>query len=372
MMARRMRLFMTASMAVAVSLVVACGQDYGGGSEESDGPSSSSAEPELPDPPAIEGEVVTEGEEHAIRFGMGVGEDAPQYLAASYFADVLEERTGGRVTVGLYPNAQLGDDVEMMEGLQTGSLDMTYPSSAAASNIVPELAVLEFPFQFPTLDSGAQVIEGDIGRELLERFDGSGIKALVLDEEGYRNVTTSGSPVREPSDVEGLSIRVQESQIHVDIWEALGSSPQTMAFGELFTALEQGTIDAQENPWSTIMSSSFYEVQESASETGHVYLASLILMSDQLWDSLSVEDQQIVQEAAESTQQYKREVSRAYNEWAIEELQERGVEITVLDEDERAAFADASADVREEWADRVGRELADEVEAAVAEHLDQD
>lgn len=376
MTTKRLPIKSVTALTVVLLGITACQQDFGGNDDSSpasteDGASETEAaggtmEDALPEQPSLEGEVVADGDSGTIRFGTGVGETSPQYIAASYFADLVDYRTDGRYEVEIYPNAQLGDDIQMMEGLQSGTLEMTYPSAAAASNIVPELEVLELPFMFPSLEAGNHFLESDLGDELLAEFEGTGIRALAFDEEGFRNLTTSGDAITSPEQVEGLSIRVQESPLHVDIWNSMGANPETMPFGELFSAMETGVIDAQENPWSTILSSSFYDVQDNGTETGHVYLASLIMMSEEFLDQMEPEDQSIIEEAAEATAVYKREVSRAYNEWAVSQLEQEGLTVTELDEEEQQAFSDATESVRDNWAQE-NQELYDSAEQVVEE-----
>lgn len=319
-------------------------------------------EPELSEPPAIEGDVVADGDSYEIGFGIGLAEDSPQALSVEYFGDILAERSDGRITVNLFPNSQVGDDLQMMNALQSGSLEMTYPSTSPATSIVPELQLFDLPFLFPTPEDADAVLDGEIGQGMLESFDGSGIHALAWAENGYRQLTNSQRAVAAPEDVQGLRVRVMENPIQVSIWETLGANPTSMAFGEVFSALEQGVVDGQENPWSTILTSRFDEVQDHGSETRHVYTPFLILIGEEFYDGLTPEDQQLITEAAQQAGLYQRTISREYSDFARGELANRGMEVTELDDAQLAAFQEAVQPVYEQWRDEIGADLIDSVQ----------
>jgi TRAP-type transport system periplasmic protein len=328
--------------------------------------------PDLSDPPAIEGDKVDDHGSHNFRLGIGLAESSPQYLSSEYFAEILEERTDGRLTVDIFPNSQIGDDVQMMEMLQTGTLDMTYPSTSPATSYVEELAAFDLPFLLPSREAAVAVMQSDLGQEMLDSFDGSGIKALAFSENGYRQLSNSDRPVETPEDVagldvSGLKIRTMENPVHLDIWETLGANPTPMAFGELFSAMEQGVVDGQENPWSTILTSNFYEVQDYGTETRHVYTPFILMMSESTWDDLHPDYQELVQEAARQSADYEITLATEYDDWSREQLEERGMEITRLDDEQLAAFQEAVQPVYDEWAPEIGEDLIEEIQAIVEE-----
>ncbi|SFU74343.1 TRAP transporter substrate-binding protein [Halomonas korlensis] len=330
--------------------------------------------PDLSDPPAIDGEVVEDHGSHTIRMGIGLAESSPQYISSQYFADILEERSEGRLTVNIFPNSQLGDDVQMMEMLQTGTLDMSYPSSSPATTYVPELAAFDLPFLLPTREAAVAVMQSDVAQNMLDSFDGTGIKALAFSENGYRQLSNSVRPVETPEDVGGLdmgglTIRTMENPVHLSIWETLGANPTPMAFGELFSAMEQGVVDGQENPWSTILTSNFYEVQDYGSETRHVYTPFIMMMSERTWESLDPAYQELVQEAARQSAEYEIQLATEYDDWSRNQLEERGMEITRLNDEQVAAFQEAVQPVYEEWAPQIGEELISEIQAIAEETM---
>ncbi|MCG6657959.1 TRAP transporter substrate-binding protein [Halomonas campisalis] len=324
--------------------------------------------PELSDPPAIEGEVVADHGSHTIRMGIGLSETSPQYISSRYFGDILEQRTDGRITVNVFPNSQLGDDVQMMEMLQTGTLDMTYPSSSAATTYVSELAAFDLPFLLPSREAAIAVMHSEVAQGMLDAFEDTGIKALTFSENGYRQLSNSARPVTSPQDVagldvRGLTVRTMENPVHLAIWEALGANPTPMAFGELFSAMEQGVVDGQENPWSTILTSNFNEVQDYGTETRHVYTPFIMMMSERTWNRLDPAYQALVQEAARQSAEYEIQLSAEYDDWSRSQLEERGMQITRLDDEQIAAFQEAVQPVYEEWSPRIGEDLIAEIQA---------
>ncbi|KPQ23292.1 MAG: TRAP-type C4-dicarboxylate transport system, periplasmic component [Halomonas sp. HL-48] len=327
--------------------------------------------PDLSDPPDIEGDVITEDlGSHNIRVGIGLAESSPLYISTQHFGDILSERTEGRLTVDVFPNSQLGDDAQMMEMLQTGTLDMTIPSTSPATSYVEELAVFDLPFLFPTREAAIAVLESDVALDLLDKFEDSDIKALAYHENGYRQLTNSERPVESPEDVagldvSGLTIRTMENPVQLSIWEALGANPTPMAFGEVFSALEQGVIDGQENPWSTILTSNFNEVQDYGSETRHVYTPFIIMMSMRTWDKLDPAYQELIEEAAQEAAAYEIQLATEYDEWARDQLEEKGMEITRLDEEQIKAFQEAVQPVYDEWTPEIGEDLVTEIQDIV-------
>jgi len=357
----RRRLIPGGIVLVSALVLTGCSGGFGGDVAKADTDSTTSG-PNLSAPPEITGDVVTEGDEHAIKFGIGLNDTSPQYLSVEYFGEILDQRTDGRLNVDIFPNSQVGDDKEMMSALQSGSLDMTYPSTSAATTLVPELRVFDLPFMFPTAEDADAVVDGPIGDEMLARFDGTGIKALSWADNGFRNLTNSKKAVETPADVAGLDLRVMENALQIDVWKALGANPTSMAFGEVFSALEQGVVDGQENPWSTIYSSKFFEVQGFGSQTGHVYTPFLIMMSQQTFDDLSAADQKIVQEAAKAAGDYDRVINREYDDFAKAELAAAGMVITDLTPEQLKAFQDATQPVYDTWGPEIGSELVKSVQ----------
>ena len=215
-------------------------------------------------------------------------------------------------------------------------------------------------------------MQSDVAQGMLDAFDGTGLKALAFSENGYRQLSNSARPVASPDDVagldvRGLSVRTMENPVHLAIWEALGANPTPMAFGELFSAMEQGVVDGQENPWSTILTSNFNEVQDYGTETRHVYTPFIMMLSERTWERMAPEYQELVLEAARQSADYEIQLSAEYDDWSRDQLAERGMEITRLDDEQLAAFQDAVQPVYAEWAPRIGEELIADIQKIVEE-----
>ncbi len=263
-------------------------------------------------------------------------------LAAEKFGEIVAEKSGGEIEVQVFPAAQLGSERDMVEGLQLGSLEMTLTSTGPMGNFVPQVKLFNLPFLFKDRESCYKVLDGEIGTQIADRFVKVGIRSLGWFENGFRNITNSKVAVEKPGDMSGMKIRVMEDDVFILTMKALGASPLPMAFGELYTALEQKTVDAQENPLAVIHSSRFFEVQKYLAMTGHFYSPAVLLISEITWQTLSPEHQQIVTEAAVQARDYERQLSLKADEELEAACAKEGMIITRPD---KAPFAEAVASV---------------------------
>jgi tripartite ATP-independent transporter DctP family solute receptor len=277
------------------------------------------------------------------------------------FGEVLEELSGGQFTLEQHPASALGGERELIEAVQIGTLDMVITSSGPLPNFVPETQVLDLPFLFRDYDHARGVLDGEIGQELLAKIDESGMKALAWTENGFRHITNSRRPVRTPQDLAGLKIRTMENPIHLRAFEALGAAPTPMSFAELFTALQQGVVDAQENPIVVISVSRFSEVQDHLTLSGHLYSPAIILMSQSLWDGLSEEEQGWFEEAARASVEVTRARVTELEETGVDALREAGME--VVTEIDRAAFEQAVQPAYDAYVQQFGDELIERIRA---------
>lgn len=303
---------------------------------------------------------------YSITAGIGLNDKSAQYESLEYFKELVEENSEGRITVDLYHSSQLGDDREMMEALQRGEQEMTCPSTAPIAPFVDEFGVFDLPFLFPTNESADYVLDGEIGQELLDKLSDIGIKGLVYWENGYRNLTNSVREVRSPADVEGMKIRTMENPMHLDAWRAMGANPTPMAFGELFSAMQQGVVDGQENPWGTIYLQNFYEVQDYATDTGHVYSPFVLMIAQSFWDNLPEELQEVVMDAAVKSRDQNRKLNREYNKEYLEQLKDV-MTVTELTADQKAEFQGAVQSVYDKYSEEIGQDLIDGVQAEIDE-----
>jgi len=263
-------------------------------------------------------------------------------LAADYFAKIVAEETGGEIEVQVFPAAQLGSERDMVEGLQLGSLEMTLTSTGPMGNFVPQVKLFNLPFLFKDRESCYRVLDGEIGTQISDRFVKVGIRSLGWFENGFRNITNSKRAVNSPDDMKGVKIRVMEDDVFILTMKAMGASPLPMAFGELYTALEQKTVDAQENPLAVIHSSRFFEVQKYLAMTGHFYSPAVLLISEMTWKGLSPEHQKIVADAAAKARDYERGLSLKADQELEAACKKEGMTITHPD---KAPFAAAVASV---------------------------
>ncbi|MDA3951493.1 MAG: TRAP transporter substrate-binding protein [Spirochaeta sp.] len=309
-------------------------------------------------------------ETFTITAGIGLNDKSAQYQSFEYFKELVEENSDGRITVDLYHSSQLGDDREMMEALQLGTQEMTCPSTAPIAPFVDGYKVFDLPFIFPNEGAADYVLDSEIGQDLLDDLSDIGIKGLVYWENGFRQLTNDVRPVRTPADVEGLKVRTMENPIHLAAWQTMGANPTPMAFGELFSALQQDVVDGQENPWGTIYLQNFPEVQQYTTNTGHVYSPFVLMIAQEYWDNLPANLQDVVMDAAEKSRDHNRDLNRKLNAEYLEELKDV-MEVTILSNEEKMAFQEATSDVYEQYSEEIGADLVNAVRAKVDEYMAQ-
>lgn len=285
--------------------------------------------------------------------------DHPYTLGMVRYADLVKERTKGRVAIQIHHSRQLGDERQVVEGLQLGTIHLTVTSTGPLGGFVPEMNVVDLPFLFRDGDHAYKVLDGEIGRGLLNRFDAVGIKGLAFWENGFRHITTSKKPVREPADMKGLKIRVMENKVHQAAFRQLGSDATPMAWGEVFTSLQQGLLDAQENPIPIIYTFKLNEVQKYVALTGHVYSPAPLLMSKKSWDRMPPDIQRIMFDTALEVARYQRGLIREQEQKQIGELKAKGM--TVVENPDRAAFREAMKPVFEQFQGQFGKDLVQRI-----------
>jgi tripartite ATP-independent transporter DctP family solute receptor len=283
-----------------------------------------------------------------------------------FFKELVEKNSDGKIKVDLYHSSQLGDDREMMEALQMGTQEMTCPSTAPIAPFVNGFKVFDLPFLFPTYEAADYVLDGPVGQDLLNQLPEIGLIGLAYWENGYRQLTNSKRAVATPEDCKGLKVRTMENPIHLAAWKALGANPTPMAFGELFSAMQQKVVDGQENPWGTIYLQNFPEVQDYSTDTGHVYSPFVLLMSKKFWDKLPEDLQKVVKEAAMEAKDHNRKLNREMNAKYLDELK-KVMTVTILTPEQKAAFQEAVQPVYDQFADEIGPDLIKAVQKNVKE-----
>ncbi|WP_298014097.1 TRAP transporter substrate-binding protein [uncultured Castellaniella sp.] len=284
------------------------------------------------------------------------------HQALEHMARQLKEKTDGRLTIQIFPNSQLGSEREQIESVQLGNLDMTFISSAVLGAFNPQFFALDIPFMFKDRAGVYRVLDGDIGTRLLASLDKVGIKGLAYWENGFRQLTNNVRPIRSPKDLEGMKMRTMENEVHIAAWKAEGANPAPLAFGELFTALQQGTFDAQEGPINLFYDMKFYEVQKYITRTNHVYSPWPLLINPDVYNSFSPEDRAIFDQAVKDATSFQRDLARKADDKAAAAMPQ--VQIIDLTPEEHAAFASRMGPIQDSVKKKVGAEV---VEAIVAE-----
>jgi len=330
-------------LAVAsMTLLAACG---GGGSASTDSKSAGSGE---------SGSVIT------LKVGHTLSDTSHYQKGMEKFKELVKTKTNGQVDLQIFPNGSLGGERDMIEGLNVGSIDMVLTSTGPMSGFAPEVTVVDLPFLFRDADHAHKVLDGEIGADLRKKVEEkTGVKTLAWWENGFRSVTTKDKAVQKPEDLKGIKIRTMENDIHMDSFKAMGAQPTPMAFTELFTALQQGVIDAEENPIPVIMTSRFYEVQKHLTLTRHFYNPSLMLISKSKFDSLTPEQQKAIEEAAVEAGKYERQVVQDMEKQYLTELKSKGMEI--IENPDLRPFQDAVKPVYEKYEPQFGKELIDKI-----------
>ena len=279
----------------------------------------------------------------------------PYTLGMIRFAQLMRERSHGRVAIQVHHSRELGDERQVVEGLQLGTIQLTVTSTGPLGGFVPEMNVLDLPYLFRDANHAYRVLDGDIGRTLLQKFEPIGIKGLAFWENGFRHLTTAKTPVRKPSDLKGLKIRVMENRVHQAAFRALGADATPMAWGEVFTSLQQGLLDGQENPIPIVSTFKLYEVQKYLSLTGHVYSPAPILMSKKAWDKLPADIQTILLDSAPEMAKTERSMNRAQEQKQLGELREKGM--IIIENPDRAAFREAMRPAMAQFESQFGKDL---------------
>ena len=301
-----------------------------------------------------------------IRFGYGLVENSNQGRAVRLFAEQVEKASGGKMRVRAVGAAALGPDTQMQQALIGGAQEMMVGSTATLVGITKEMALWDTPFLFNDAREADAILDGPIGTRVMARLEEKGLVGLVYWENGFRNLTNSKRPVQKLEDFEGIKLRVMQNNVYLDSFKSLGANAVPMPFSELFSALETKTVDGQENPYNTILSSKFFEVQRYLSITNHVYSPWIVLVSKKWWDGLSRDEQKVLMDAARASRDFERKDTREEAGRALAELRAKGMQVNELPAAESARMRAKLAQVNAGIAANVGQALWDETQAALA------
>ncbi|MCI8269071.1 MAG: TRAP transporter substrate-binding protein DctP [Lachnospiraceae bacterium] len=342
-------------MALALSAMMAFSMTGCGSSDsQSAGTTAAKEETSAAGAPAeseAAGESKQEPAEGATVFKLGttVNEQDSFQVAAEKFAELVAERTNHAYAIEIYPNGTLGGERDMLESMQIGTLDMGIITSGPFINFSSAMGVLDMPYLFASNEEAYAVLDGEIGRELLDTLEDSGLKGLAYAERGFRNLTNSVKPIQTAADLSGMTIRIMENDVYTASFQAMDVNATPMAWADALTALQQGTVQGQENPINVIYSYSLWESQKYVTLDRHSYSTAIITMSAALFDSLDADTQQIFLDAAQEAAEYERAWVADQESSQLQALKDNGME--VIENPDLASFKEAVQPVYDQYSE---------------------
>lgn len=301
--------------------------------------------------------------ERTFRMAMQNPKGHPLEAGAQKFAELVAEKSGGKMKVTVFPGGVLGGDAPNVSSLQGGIIPLVLLNSGILASQVKDFVVFDFPFMFANEKEADAVVDGAFGKSLHAKLEPKGIIGLAFFELGFRNITNSKRPIAKVEDIAGLKLRVIPNAINVDWVKALGGNPTPLAFPEVYTAMEQKAIDGQENPLSVILANKFAEVQKHLAITNHQYNPQSLIFSKKIWDTLSADERKVLQEAATEAAAFQRKVSRDAASSTLDELKKAGMQVTEFSPDEQAKLREKLKPV----IDKHGAEISETTKALQAE-----
>lgn len=302
-----------------------------------------------------------------IGYGHGFMPDTPHHKAAIKFKEEVEAATDGRVKVNLFPSGQLGSAREMFEGLQMGTQEIALVPTARISGFAPELQLFDLPFLFPNREIGYKVMDGEVGTELLNNLKSQKIKGVAFYEDGYKHFT-SNKPISKLEDFKGQKFRTMESPIIISQFKALGANPTPIDFGELYSSLQLGVVDGQENPLVTIVSSKFYEVQTNLTLSEHAYLGHVLIFSDDWYSKLPEDIQEILYEKGREIAAWQRQAVQDEEKNYLQTIKDAGVNVVELSPEQKEEMKEVTLSVHQEYVKLFGNEILDKTYAEIEEY----
>jgi tripartite ATP-independent transporter DctP family solute receptor len=287
-------------------------------------------------------------------------------LGAKRFAEIVAKKSDGKLTIKLYPGGTLGGEAAVASSLQGGILEMSMMGPGILTGIDKDFGVFDTPFLFDNAKEADAILDGPVGAKLLEKLPAKGLVGLSYWDHGFRILTNSKRPVAKVEDIAGLKIRVQQIPVYIDMITTLGANAVPMPFTELYTALETGAVDGQENPFVSIEVTKFYEVQKYASDTKHAYSPLLVLAGKKFWDKLSEDERKLLVDAANEAKPYERETSRRLDAEAVQTIKDNGMTVTEIAPEERQRMKDLLKPVIEKHQKTISEPLIQELNAELA------
>lgn len=297
----------------------------------------------------VAGPVGAQVQERTIRWGHLNNSDHPISLGVQKFAEILAAKSGGKLKVREFAASQLGNEMQQQSALRGGTQEMLSASTTSLAGVVKDLGLFDFPFIVSTTEQAEALASGPFGQAMIDALPEKDLIGLGYWGLGFRNATNSSRPIAKLEDFAGLKLRVIPNPVYLETFKAFKANPVPMNFGELYTALENKTVDGQENPYSVILSNKFYEVQKYVSATNHTYTQNILLVGKKFWDKLSPEEQKMIREAIAETRDYQREQTRIASEKALGELKAKGMQFNEIAPPEYARMQAATTGVVEKF-----------------------
>lgn len=309
------------------------------------------------------GQVRAEIKERTLRFAFQNVLEHPQGQGAQKFAELVTQKSGGKIKVRLFAGGQLGGDLQTVSALQGGTLDITVLNAGLLVGQVKEFGLFDLPFLFESGKQADAVVDGPFGQKLAATLPAKGLVGLGYWELGFRNVTNSRRPITKAEDIAGLKIRVVQSPLYIELFNALGANAVPLPFPEVYTALEQKTVDGQENPVSVVLNAKFSEVQKNLTFTRHTYNPQIVLASKRVWDRLDAEEKQLIEAAAAEAKAYQRQVNRDAEAKMVEQLKAAGMQLVELSPAETARLREKAQPVVRKFSDGANEAVLKELQA---------
>jgi tripartite ATP-independent transporter DctP family solute receptor len=307
---------------------------------------------------ASKGDGSKDKEQYTIRIAGGaVGPEHSLTKTFNFLKEKLEENSDGKFEVDLKVAGELGEDREIIEAMQMGEVHLASPSPAALGGFNKSVAILDMPFLFSDRETAYSVLDGEPGKMILTNLEESGFKGLGYFENGFRNVSNNVKPIESIEDFNGLSIRTMQNQTHIEAWKLLGANPTPMAFGELYTALQQGTVDGQENPFGLILANKFYEVQKYITVTNHVYAPNVVITNKAFIEGLPEDLQEVFINAVNEAIDYNRQLAQEEETTAREALEAEGMEVYEFSKDDLQKMQKIVEPVYDKFKDDIGADV---------------
>ena len=297
-----------------------------------------------------------------IRFGYLQAEATNQGRAANYLAEQVEKLSGGKMKLQTVGGGALGSYLQQQQAVIDGKQEMMVSSTTALAGVSKEMALWDTPFLFTSTEEADAVLDGPVGQKVMSKLPAKGLVGLVYWENGFRNTTNNQKPIETTEDFIGAKLRVMPNPIYTETFKILGANPVPLEFSELYAALKVGKVDGQENPYTLILTSKFYEVQKYITATNHVYSPWIVLINKKYWDGLSKDEQKVLMDAAKASRDFERKDTREVSKKALAELRAKGMQFSKFAPKETGRLRDKLTRVNASIAAHVGVDLWDETQ----------